>query len=430
MKQKHKVLLMTFDIRENYPPLALGYLKAYAEKFSEIKENYEIKIKNFLLDKSLKKDSVLNYILYENPSIIAFSCYMWNIEFTLDLVKLLKDITPKVKIILGGPEVHLDYLKENLGVDIIINGEGEKTFYELLRSFIKRSSLQEVRGISFRDENKKIIENSPMPLIENLDEIPSPYLNEIFNLDSLNVSIVECYRGCIFKCAYCYEGKTIQKIRYFSISRIISEASYLIKKDVKNIWLAASILNLNKKWLIELCLRLRDINPEKKATFHVHIRGDFLDEEILNTMINANIVNIEIGVQSIHPETLENINRPIDFKKIKENFNLFKKYKDFNAILELIFGLPGDNFLKFSKSIIEILHLNPNRITVFHLSILPNTPILKETEKYKIKFQDKPPYYVLSNYSFSFKEIQKAKIMSESILDEYKLRIPDFFKQT
>ena len=160
---------------------------------------------------------VLYYLSKEKPNIVGFSCYCWNMDKVLDLSRLLKQLYPEIKIILGGPEVgpvaH-KYIMENPAVDIIVRGEGEVTFQELLRSYLGvDGSLASVKGITYR-ENDRIVSTEERPLLDDLGDIPSPYLAGILTPRD-EVTYLETFRGCPYRCAFCFEGKNFPRLRFF-----------------------------------------------------------------------------------------------------------------------------------------------------------------------------------------------------------------------
>ena len=209
------VLLISFNY-SNHFSLAHGYLKAYAEKDQFIRDNASIQIIDFDVEKNDIRQ-VLFYLAKEAPAIIGFSCYCWSINKILDLSRYLKQDNPETKIILGGPEVGPaaeKYMQENPSIDVIIRGEGEITFTEVLSSFLGASKpLDQVSGITYRAMDG-IVTTEPRPLLTNLDEIPSPYLSGILKPRN-EVTYIETYRGCPYRCGFCYEGKNFSDLRFF-----------------------------------------------------------------------------------------------------------------------------------------------------------------------------------------------------------------------
>lgn len=214
MNNKKKVVLLSFNWANHFS-LALGYLKAYALKDNFIKGNSEIEIIDFDTE-MLNVQQVVYYLSQMRPDIIGFSCYCWNIDKVLDTSRIIKTLYPEIQIVFGGPEVGpvgMKYLTENTFIDVVIKGEGEITFAELLKHYLGRGGLAEIAGISYRIDDR-IHENPERPPIEDLSEIPSPYLEGILAPRD-KVTYIETYRGCMFKCHYCFEGKHLPKLRFF-----------------------------------------------------------------------------------------------------------------------------------------------------------------------------------------------------------------------
>ncbi|MEW6003060.1 MAG: cobalamin-dependent protein, partial [Nitrospirota bacterium] len=203
---RKKIILLSFNWANHFS-LASGYLKAYALKDRFVHDNASMEIIDFDTE-ILNVQQVVYYLLQNKPDIIGFSCYCWNMNKVLDTARIFKTISPETKIILGGPEVGpvgSKYLKENPFVDVVVKGEGEETFAELLKYYLGEGTLREIKGICYR-ANGDVLENPDRPPIEDLGEIPSPYLEGIL-VPKDRVTYIETYRGCIFRCHYCFEGK-------------------------------------------------------------------------------------------------------------------------------------------------------------------------------------------------------------------------------
>ena len=187
----------------------------------------------------------------------------------LDLSRLLKQLDPEIKILLGGPEAGPaaeKYLIENPAVDLIVRGEGEETFKEVLCSFLANGpGLAFTKGITYR-ENDGIVSTDPRPLIADLDEIPSPYLTGILKPRD-EVTYIETFRGCPYRCAFCYEGKNFPELRFFSDERVKKEIELIMSiKSIRSFHIVDSVFNLKKDRLSRLVNLISDAN--RSGTFH------------------------------------------------------------------------------------------------------------------------------------------------------------------
>lgn len=411
-----KCLLCSLPDREKGQAyLALDFLISYVLKDERIMDNIKVYRINFKKDDNIK--SIFSEILYEKPDIIGFSCYLWNFLDTIVLAKLLKKTIPEIKIILGGPEV--SFISEKIlfyfnFIDIIVRGEGELTFSEILLSLlIGKPSIENIKGISFI-KNEKVFSTDDRELLENLDEIPSP----LINLTSPSKEIaLQFSRGCIYSCNYCTWPGNIN-FRSFSIDRIKEELRIAFSKKPDKIIIYDSAFNVPHNRLKTISKLLKNINKNIPVTIQCEV--NFINEEQIECFRNLNIKYLEIGLQTANPDTLVIIRKNIEIKKFTENIKLLNRADDISYSIDLIWGLPGDNLIKFKNSIdFSYNILGSTSIILFHLlRILPGSFFWRYPEKYKIVFEHNPPHRVISNYSFSKSETRKASELVKRLTTE------------
>src|SRR4030043_2172588 len=281
---KKNVVLISFNWANHFS-LALGYLKAYALKDNVIRENVEIEILDFDTE-MLIVQQVVYYLSQAKPDIIGFSCYCWNIGKVLDTARIMKTISPQTQIVLGGPEVGpigSKYLTENNFIDVIVKGEGEVTFAELLKYYLGKGRLEQIQGISYR-ANGQVFENPDRPLIEELGEIPSPYLEGIL-IPRDKVTYIETFRGCIFRCSYCFEGKNFPRPRFFPEDRVKREIEFIMSHpEIKSFHFVDPIFNLKKARLQKIVEMLSSANRSGPELRTVEIIAEFVDEETIDLL--------------------------------------------------------------------------------------------------------------------------------------------------
>ncbi|MFH0874567.1 MAG: radical SAM protein [archaeon] len=416
---KKKILLIGLNYCSNYS-LSLGYLKSYAMKESLLEKNAEIIIKDYCLKHSDDR-GILFDVSKVNPDFIGFSIYCWNCLQLLKIASSIKKIiNKKTYIIFGGPEASErseELLKNYVFVDYIVRGEGEITFSELVTALIDNKNLKDIKGLLYRNKNE-IIVNEARSLIDNLDILPSPYLTD--NIDMENkIVYLESYRGCKYKCAYCYERKNNNELRFFSLKRVEEEIKYLLfNKKIKCLTFTDPIFNVSKDRTINICKLLIKYNKNKIPINSVEIDTESLDDEIINYIKKAHIESIETGPQSINKGTLQIITRSFNKQIFCDNIRKLSSQK-INVCLDLIFGLPGDNFFKYVRTIRFVLSLPSNEIHINRLKVLPGTEIHIRKDKYNLKYEDNGTHQILSTSSFGYDEIEKADILSNSILHEF-----------
>jgi radical SAM superfamily enzyme YgiQ (UPF0313 family) len=422
---KKRVILISFNWANHFS-LALGYLKAYAQKDKFILKNTEIEIIDFGTE-TLDVRQVVYFLSQNKPDIIGFSCFCWNINKVMETARLVKTIFPEIKIIFGGPEVgpvSTKYLEENTFIDVVVKGEGEATFAELLTYYLGRCRLEEIKGISYRLD-RQILENPDRPLIEDLGAIPSPYLEGIL-VPRDGVTYIETFRGCIFKCGYCFEGKNFPRPRFFPEDRVKKEIEFIMSRPgIKSFHFVDSIFNLKKDRLEKIVEIISAANRFGMELRTIEIIAEFVDEETVDLFKKANIKSVETGPQTVNKETLKNVNRYYDEEKFKKGVRLLED-NEIEVLTDLIIGLPGDNFFKFVKSVKTLIDMKPSTIIFSILHVLPGTALYQESQKFGLKFDDKAPHLVLDSPTFPYEEIDKAVVMAYSFDKEYNIKPSKF----
>jgi radical SAM superfamily enzyme YgiQ (UPF0313 family) len=418
---KKKVVLISFNWANHFS-LALGYLKAYALRDNFIRDHVEIDIVDFDTE-TLSVQQVVYYLSQIRPDIIGFSCYCWNIEKVLHTARIMKTIYPETKVIFGGPEVGpigSKYLKEYDSVDAVIKGEGEITFSELLKYYLGEGALEEIEGVCYR-RNGEVFENADRLPIEDLGAIPSPYLEGLLTPRD-KVTYIETYRGCIFRCHYCFEGKNLPKLRFFPEERIKKEIEFILgHPEVKSFHFVDTVFNYRKDRLERIVGIISGANRYGTELRTVEVIAEFIDEETVALFKRANVRSIETGPQTVNEETLKTVNRYYRGEKFRAGIRLLED-NGIQATTDLIIGLPGDNFFRFVKSAKTIIDMRPSTIVFSILHVLPGTVLYEKSREFDLKFDDKAPHLVLETPGFSYEEIDKAVIMAYSLDKEYNIK--------
>ncbi|WIF94283.1 B12-binding domain-containing radical SAM protein [Caminicella sporogenes] len=404
-----KILLTTLNSKFIHSSLAIRYLKKYCE--SDFENLY---IEEYTINNDL--DYILAEIYKKHYDIVCFSCYIWNISETLEIAKNLKKINKDIKIILGGPEVSYDsheVLEHNSYIDFIVYGEGEVTFKELLNLLVKgRGNLCEIKGLAYRN-NGRICVNEERPLIKNLDDIPFPY-DDLKGLEN-RIIYYESSRGCPFNCQYCLSS-TIRGVRFFSIDRVKKDLKFFVDANVRQVKFVDRTFNANKKHCMEIMKYLNEID-NGKINFHFEITASLLDNEILDFLKNVRkgLFQFEIGVQSTNHKTIKEIKRTVNFNKLKIACEQLKSFGNIHLHLDLIAGLPYENYKSFLNSFDEVYNLKPDKLQLGFLKLLKGSGIRLNREKYGYIYKDRPPYEVLQNDFINYSEILNLKMIEEMV---------------
>ncbi|MCT4585191.1 MAG: B12-binding domain-containing radical SAM protein [Peptostreptococcaceae bacterium] len=404
-----KALITTLNSKYVHTNLAIRYLKA------QVEDIIDIELKEFTINTNL--NYILNKIYEQKSDLIIFSTYIWNLEETLKISRSLKKIKKDIKILLGGPEVSFEekeLLLENDCIDYIIRGEGEFTFKEFIRAYSNDEPLSEIKGLTYR-LNDKIIKNEDREFIKDLDLIKSPYSN--INKDEYKNKIIyyETSRGCPFNCEYCLSS-TLDGIRFFSLNRVKSDIKNLINSGVKQIKFIDRTFNIEKNRVLELLDFLIE-KDDGNINYHLEIAAHVLSKEIIDKLKYARkgLFQFEIGVQSTNEKTLREIGRYQDFNKLKENVLKIKSYENIHQHLDLIAGLPYENYESFKKSFNDVFNLDVGHVQLGFLKVLKGTKIKAKEEIHGFLYRDYPTYEILQTKYIKYEELEKLKEVEEIV---------------
>ena len=401
-----KNILVGINSKYVHTNLAIRYLKKYIEENS----NEKIKIYESSINNNIQK--IIRDVVEYEPDNIFFSVYIWNVEMVFKITKELKKILPNKRIILGGPEVSYnpdEILEKNLEIDGILIGEGENVLLNFLTKDIK-----DVKGVYYREDNK-IKFNGFEPLIENLDIIPFPYDDEELE-DVHKIVYYESSRGCPFNCSYCMSSID-KSVRYFSLERTKKDLKKFIDIGTRLVKFVDRTFNLNKDRYMEIWKFLLE-NYRENITFHFEINANIFDDEVLEFLkkVPRKLFQFEIGVQTTNPSTMKAINRNNSLDRLFHNVTCINK--NIHLHLDLIAGLPFEDYETFGKSFDYVYKTKCEMIQLGFLKMLKGTQMKDEGEKYSYKYLDFPPYEILSNEFISYKDICRLKDIEE-VLDFY-----------
>ena len=401
-----KNILVGINSKYVHTNLAIRYLKKYIEENS----NEKIKIYESSINNNIQK--IIRDVVEYEPDNIFFSVYIWNVEMVFKITKELKKILPNKRIILGGPEVSYnpdEILEKNIEIDGILIGEGENVLLNFLTKDIK-----DVKGVYYREDNK-IKFNGFEPLIENLDIIPFPYDDEELE-DVHKIVYYESSRGCPFNCSYCMSSID-KSVRYFSLERTKKDLKKFIDIGTRLVKFVDRTFNLNKDRYMEIWKFLLE-NYRENITFHFEINANIFDDEVLEFLkkVPRKLFQFEIGVQTTNPSTMKAINRNNSLDRLFHNVTCINK--NIHLHLDLIAGLPFEDYETFGKSFDYVYKTKCEMIQLGFLKMLKGTQMKDEGEKYSYKYLDFPPYEILSNEFISYKDICRLKDIEE-VLDFY-----------
>ena len=408
-----KAILTTLNAKYIHTNLALRYIKAYAQP------EFDLELVEYTL-----KDTVMNIVTDlhgKKASVLLFSCYIWNVTPTFEIIELIKKISPKTLIVVGGPEVSFDVrerLLENPAVDIISMGEGELTTKKLLFALRENAPLSQVPGIAYREGKHVII--TPKEGYLDLHSIKSPYRfkEDIPHLPR-RITYVETSRGCPFSCQFCLSSVE-HGMRYFDLEWIKGELQYLMENGAKIIKFLDRTFNTNKKYALEI-FKFLIAQHRPGCVFQFEITADIMPPdliEFLNEFAPPGLFRFEIGVQSTNDLTNDIIKRRQNFEKLSHIVQLIKDGGKIDQHLDLIAGLPEENYLSFKKTFNDVFALRPEELQLGFLKMLRGTGLRARANEHGYIYMDKPPYEILQNDVLSFEDGIRLR-QTEDILEKY-----------
>ncbi len=407
-----KVVLSTLNAKYIHTSLAIRCLKAYSEK------EFDIELAEYTI-----KDPVMNIVsdLYRRqPDVIGFSCYIWNIEETIRVLEVLKKVMPATRIVLGGPEVSYDteqWMQRLPQVDFIVIGEGEETFHQLLQEIEGAGKYHFIYGVAYRKGEEIIV--MPGRPKQDLNELPSPHRfpEDIPHL-AKRVVYFETSRGCPFSCQFCLSSIEVG-VRYFDIERTKSDILYLIENGAKLIKFVDRTFNIKRDYALEMFRFL--IENHNGCMFQFEITADIMRPEVLDYLAEhapPGVFRFEIGVQSTNDPTNELVKRRQNFTKLSRTVNTIKRSGKIAQHLDLIAGLPLEDYATFRKTFNDVFALEPEELQLGFLKMLRGTGLRLDAEKYQYTYMDHAPYEILGSHVLSFEDIVRLKRL-EDVLEKY-----------
>lgn len=407
------LVLVAINAKYIHTNLAVRSLKAQLPQ-------YNVEIIEMSINDSIHR--IVQHLLVSESKIIGFSCYIWNMELVLKLAEILKKARPFTKILLGGPEVSFDagtLLNNHPFLDLIIQGEGENKLRKLLELGSDENNLSQIPGLCYRNQLGEIIENSEEKSID-LDTLNFPYSREeVAKLDN-KIIYYETMRGCPFSCSYCLSSAS-RGLTTLSLERVFKEFDFFIQAGVKQVKLVDRTFNgdMKRAKMIFKYLITHAGNKEK-INFHFEMTGDLIDNEMIELLQDApdGLIQIEIGVQSTEPITLEAIGRKISLTRTEEHVVQLLANKNVHIHLDLIAGLPYETYDIFRESFNRVIALNPDMLQLGFLKCLKGTRIRKEAAIHDYVYTHFQPYEIISNKYISCDELYQLRNI-EVLVDRY-----------
>lgn len=403
------LLLTTLHAKYSHTSLALPCLAACCSDLPGVR----LLIREWTINEP--REQILRRIMQEQADLVAFSCYIWNMESSLKLADDIKNIAPDTLIVLGGPEASFgifELMHNHPAVDFVVKGEGEAVFRRLLEALLQSRTdtapLQNIDNLFFRCGND-ILSGPLSSEYLTMDAIPSPFQGGLVDL-SKPLVYYETSRGCPFSCAFCLSSLE-GRVRSFSPQRIETDLIWLMSRQVEQIKLVDRTFNYdaeraNRIWEIIL-------EHNRGSRFHFEIAADLLTDRNISLLqrVPPHTFGFEIGVQSTLPETLEQVQRSANMERLTANVRRLRKETAVDLHLDLVAGLPGEGYRGLLESLDRVAELKPHVIQIEPLKVLKGSPMRKIAAHHAYRFSNSPPYTILTTPWLSFDDIVQIEII-------------------
>lgn len=407
-----KILLAACNAKYIHSNLAVFDLKAYAREYDS-----HVILREYTINQL--KDDILGDIYRTHPDVVCVSCYIWNITFVKELMQDLRKILPGVPFWAGGPEVSYDaeeFLSKNPAFNGVMVGEGEETFLELVKHYVEGNiPLENIKGIVYHKPDNTFLNNGWREIMD-LSKVPFVY-EDLKDFEN-RIIYYESSRGCPFSCSYCLSSVD-KRLRFRNLELVKKELQFFLDHKVPQVKFVDRTFNCKHDHAMAIWQYIKD-HDNGITNFHFEVSADLLREnelELISTM-RPGLIQLEIGVQSTNPDTIRAIHRTMDFEKLTGIVNRIHSFKNIHQHLDLIAGLPYEDYDSFHKSFNDVYALKPQQLQLGFLKVLKGSHMKEMTSEYQIIHKEQEPYEVLGTKWLSYDDILRLK-MVESMVEVY-----------
>lgn len=419
------------DPAQGNVPLAAGYLTLLA-RLRGLDETYEVEILPAALANRLSDQGLAAEILARDPWMVGWTCYLWNIERSLHVSRLVKQVRPGTRIIVGGPEITADngWVLERPEIDFAAIGEGEQTFCELLCELQKGDVPgQPIAGLYVSPALTRTLrgqwQETPVPRgdlplfrqpLPHLNEVSSPYLAGILDAADEQMLLLETLRGCVFKCKFCYYPKSYDDLYFLSRDKIVANLEHARERGAREVVLLDPTLNQRRDF-DDLLKLFAECNPDRQFTYFGELRAEGINANTARLLREANFTQVEIGLQSIDPLAQELMDRKNNLKAFERGVRALRD-EGIGVKVDLIIGLPGDTRDSIRRSLHYLKDSNLfDEVQVFNLAVLPGTAFRHEAMELGLEYQPRPPYYVLKTPTLELGDLYELMDEAQEMFD-------------
>lgn len=410
-----KVILAALNAKYIHSNLALRYLS----RFQNNNQKHHVETMEFTINQRL--DFIAEELFRKQPDVVLFSCYIWNVEMLRQLCPILKKIMPDCVIGFGGPEVSYEsetFLRENPAVDFVMRGEGELVFTKYLEHLDtgNPATLGEIESLTYRQNGE--IFSTPQMHPMDLALLPFPYEDDFSDVQN-QIIYYESSRGCPYHCGYCLSSVE-NGVRFVPLDKVLPDLQKFLDKNVHQVKFIDRTFNCKKSHAMAIWKYLHE-HDNGVTNFHFEITADLIDQETIDFLktVRKGLFQFEIGVQSTNPQTIRAINRNVDFAALSEIVQQIKDGGNIHQHLDLIAGLPYEDYDSFGRSFNDVYALHPEQLQLGFLKVLKGSMLHQKQKEFEIVYHDTAPYEVLTTHELPYADTLRLKYVEEMVETYY-----------
>lgn len=410
-----KVILAALNAKYIHSNLALRYLS----RFQNNNQKHDVETMEFTINQRL--DFIAEELFRKQPDVVLFSCYIWNVEMLRQLCPILKKIMPDCVIGFGGPEVSYEsetFLRENPAVNFVMRGEGELVFTKYLEHLDtgNPATLGEIESLTYRQNGE--IFSTPQMHPMDLALLPFPYEDDFSDVQN-QIIYYESSRGCPYHCGYCLSSVE-NGVRFVPLDKVLPDLQKFLDKNVPQVKFIDRTFNCKKSHAMAIWKYLHE-HDNGVTNFHFEITADLIDQETIDFLktVRKGLFQFEIGVQSTNPQTIRAINRNVDFAALSEIVQQIKDGGNIHQHLDLIAGLPYEDYDSFGRSFNDVYALHPEQLQLGFLKVLKGSMLHQKQKEFEIVYHDTAPYEVLTTHELPYADTLRLKYVEEMVETYY-----------
>ncbi|WP_418417502.1 B12-binding domain-containing radical SAM protein [Anaerotignum lactatifermentans] len=410
-----KVILAALNAKYIHSNLALRYLS----RFQNNNQKHHVETMEFTINQRL--DFIAEELFRKQPDVVLFSCYIWNVEMLRQLCPILKKIMPDCVIGFGGPEVSYEsetFLRENPAVDFVMRGEGELVFTKYLEHLDagNPATLGEIESLTYRQGEE--IFSTPQMHPMDLALLPFPYEDDFSDVQN-QIIYYESSRGCPYHCGYCLSSVE-NGVRFVPLDKVLPDLQKFLDKNVPQVKFIDRTFNCKKSHAMAIWKYLHE-HDNGVTNFHFEITADLIDQETIDFLktVRKGLFQFEIGVQSTNPQTIRAINRNVDFAALSEIVQQIKDGGNIHQHLDLIAGLPYEDYDSFGRSFNDVYALHPEQLQLGFLKVLKGSMLHQKQKEFEIVYHDTAPYEMLTTHELPYADTLRLKYVEEMVETYY-----------